>query len=208
LQIVTALFATTAPVLIGAALIAGDALPLLLGEKWRGLVVPFQFLAPAGAALVIVATLPPLLNALGRPDIPMKVEMMSIVIYPVLLLLAAKTFGLLGVCAIWIIIYPTHVLGLVHATRHATGLTVGRLLRELRPFAMALVVMSGAVVLTQSYAASQTTGMRVMLCVAIGGLAYAGAAMAILGRDRLMAGIAFIKQLKNSWRQPDTGVAV
>ncbi|MBY0232183.1 MAG: lipopolysaccharide biosynthesis protein, partial [Gemmataceae bacterium] len=68
-RLTTLLGAIAVPVLAGMALVADDAFPLVLGEKWNPAILPFQLLSLVGILNVLVYTLSPLLNALGRPDL-------------------------------------------------------------------------------------------------------------------------------------------
>ena len=60
------------PVLTGMALVANEAFVLLLGEKWIPAIRPFQLLCMVGAIMVVKTSLPPLITALGRPDLNVK----------------------------------------------------------------------------------------------------------------------------------------
>lgn len=195
LRMVAGLFATIAPALIGAALIAADAIPLLLGDKWHGMIAPFQILAPAGALMAIAATVSPLINALGRPDIPMKYEMTCAVVFPISILIAAGLGGLLGVCIVWVIVYPIMVSGLIHASRHLTGIPIGRFLRELSPFAMALAVMALAVIAARTYLAPADPGTRMLLSIVVGAVAYISAAVVLMGPSSALNAVTFFKNL-------------
>ncbi len=195
LRLVTVLFATTAPALLGAALVADDIIPLLLGEKWRGLILPFQILAPAGAFMAIAATLSPLLNALGRPDIQMKYEMTCAVVYPITFLAAAQLYGLLGVCAVWLIVYPIQTVGIIHAARHATGISVFQLLFRFAPFLKALGAMIVAVLLVRWGTVHLNAMVRALLSVIAGASVYVGAAVLFMGRDAVLGIVGFMRDL-------------
>lgn len=195
LRMVAALFATTAPVLVGSALVAGDGFPLLLGEKWRDIAVPFQMLAPAGALMAIAATVSPLLNALGRPDIPMKYEMTGAVVYPLSMFIGGELFGLVGVCAVWILVYPLMVAGLVHFSREVTGLSIGRYLRQLAPFAKSLLAMVAAVLLVRTAAAELSPLARLSLLIGVGAAVYTAAALLFVGPSSAMAALSFMREV-------------
>src|SRR5207253_6738045 len=57
------------PVTVGMALVAEDGIIVVLGEKWRLAVLPFQLLCVSGLFRVYSAMFPMLFNALGRPDL-------------------------------------------------------------------------------------------------------------------------------------------
>ena len=199
LRLITLLFATTAPVLIGAALVAADMLPLLLGEKWRGLVLPFQFLAPAGMFIAIATTLSPLLNALGRPDIPMKNELTCAIVYPIAFLAAAKFHGLLAVCAVWLFLYPIQTVAIIQISRETTGISIFHVIGRLAPFIKeVLAAMVIAVWLVQSATGQMNAGVRILASVAAGGSAYAAAVAFFMGQDAMRSIGDFIRDLSKS----------
>src|SRR5262249_38681599 len=70
------------PTLIGMALVAPDAFAVVLGERWVPAVLPFQLLSGAGLLMVLSHSLPPVFNALGRPDINMKYTLVCTLLFP------------------------------------------------------------------------------------------------------------------------------
>lgn len=198
LRLVSALFALMAPALIGAALISDEGIPLLLGDKWQQLVLPFQILAPVGALMMIATTVPPLLNALGRPDIPFKYVAVCSTIYPFAFLIAAKLNGLIGICFAWLILYPVQTLALIHASRHLTGVSASAMIGRLGPFLKALVAMIIAVLLVRSGLSELRPSARIAACVACGALVYGAAVYIFVGREAISRTIRLVRELKTS----------
>jgi teichuronic acid exporter len=121
------------PTLTGLALVADVAIPLILGAKWREAVLPVRVLAPIGALMVVGSSLSPLFNALGRPDIGLKYNLVCVTVFPAAFLAAGFNGGLLGVCLAWLVIHPVLVAGLIHFTRSITGITLYEVLRMHAP---------------------------------------------------------------------------
>ncbi len=71
------------PALAGMALVASDGIPVLLGAKWADAVLPLQLLCPVGMMMMIATPLPPMFNAIGRPDINAKYSGVCAVFFPV-----------------------------------------------------------------------------------------------------------------------------
>ena len=74
---------STFPATIGFALVAGEGIPLVLGQKWIGMIAPLQVLCVYAAVRSIVAILPKVLTASGNPQFVMRVEVMGLVIMPI-----------------------------------------------------------------------------------------------------------------------------
>jgi len=76
------------PLAIGTILVAPDLTFGLLGAKWEPIIVPMQLLSAAGLARGLGATIGPLFQSQGRPNIPprfsiVKLAILAIGLYPV-----------------------------------------------------------------------------------------------------------------------------
>jgi O-antigen/teichoic acid export membrane protein len=137
------------PVLVGLALVAGDGIPLLLGERWQPAVLAFQLLCPVGVILVVSSALHQTLAALGRPDVTLKYNVACAVLYPSGFFLAAWLYGTVGVCVVWLVLTPLLVATLIHATRGVTDIGVRDVLAAQRPVLMGVVFMASCVLVVQ-----------------------------------------------------------
>jgi O-antigen/teichoic acid export membrane protein len=175
-----------APTLAGMALVAPDAFSVLLGPKWGPAILPFRLLATVGVLLVVVASLPPLLNALGRPELPFRYTAVCAVIMPASFVVGVRVWGVVGVCLAWLVVYPVIVAGFYHFTRRVTGVGLGHLLRAHAPVLGAVLVMVACVLLAQHAARGlEPAGLRLALTVATGALVYAGVLMLFARRTVL-----------------------
>jgi teichuronic acid exporter len=168
------------PALAGMALVAADGLPLFLGERWRPAVLPFQLLCPVGALMLIGAAVPPLLNALGRPDINVRSTAVCAALFPAGFGAAAWWFGqggdaeagLVGVCLVWLALYPLTVGGLLYLTRHLTGVTPLAVLSSHRPVLVGVGVMASCVLSVQQALAAAPAAARLSAAIAVGATSY------------------------------------
>ena len=97
------------PALVGLALVAQDAILVVLGAKWLPAVLPLQIMSLAGVVMVLGSSIDVLYNALGRPDINFRFTALSVVVYPPLFYLCGRYWGLTGVALVWAICYPIMV---------------------------------------------------------------------------------------------------
>lgn len=197
LQLLSLVLCFVAPVLVGAALVANDVLPVVLGEHWRPIVVPFQILAPVGVSMIIATTLTPLLNALGRPDIPMKFTAVCTAIYPPAFLLATYWFGLVGACLVWLVLFPAQTVLMIHLSRGTTGVSVPLLLRKLTPVLAGLLMMAVSVTVVRYMTAHLPLAPRVALNVATGAFTYAGCVLQFGGWRMVETLLAMLRQLRS-----------
>lgn len=163
------------PTLAGMALVAEDGLTVVLGEKWLPAVLPFRLLSLVGVIMVVSATLPPLLNALGRPDVNVKYNGVCLLVFPAGFALFGSRYGLAGVCGVWLVCYPLVVAGLVVSTRRLTGVSVRDLLQAQTPVVAAALFMA-AVVLAVQWGMNdyERTPLRLGVSIAAGAAAYGG----------------------------------
>jgi O-antigen/teichoic acid export membrane protein len=175
------------PTLAGLALVADVAIPLLLGAKWREAVLPFRLLAPVGALMVISSSLPPLFNALGRPDIGLKYNVVCVTVFPAVFVMAGLRGGLVGVCLAWLVLYPVLVAGLIHCTRSITGITLREVVRVHSPLLSGVVWMCTIVSLVR-YAMPEASFWHLSAAIFSGAAVYAGWIFAV-ARETVVADV-------------------
>jgi hypothetical protein len=121
-------------------------------------------------------TLHPVLNALGRPDIPAKYNLACAVLMPACFALLGSRYGLEGICAVWVVIYPLITCALVVLSRRVTGFGLKDLASSLAPDFGAVALMAVAVLCTRQFLAASDGGaaFRLILSIAVGVIAYGG----------------------------------
>jgi teichuronic acid exporter len=141
------------PILAGMALVAPDACRLLLGDRWEEAIVPLQLLAAVGSVMVYSNALPPLLNALGRPELNARYAAACLLVMPLGFVvggrvgstLGGKDAGLVGVCVAWLVLYPLVAGGFVVLTRSVSGVGLWDLFRAQLPILAGVSLMILAV---------------------------------------------------------------
>jgi O-antigen/teichoic acid export membrane protein len=183
------------PAMAGMALVAEDGFSVVLGEKWLRAVLPFQLLSIAGIALVIGSSLPPLFNALGRPDINFKYTAACALVFPVSFFVMGLFQGVIGICLVWLVFYPLMVGGLVFLNHRTTGFGLRDLLSVQAPVVGATLFMAGCVLAAQWLLADlDLISLRLGLTVAVGVAAYGGFTLAF-ARHTVLA------DLRAVWRE-------
>jgi O-antigen/teichoic acid export membrane protein len=163
------------PVLVGMALVAPDAFSLVLGERWAQAVLPFQLLSVVGIVRLYAASLPPLFNALGRPDVNLRYTAVCALVLPAGFYVGGSLAGLEGVCIAWLVLYPLIVAGLLVATRELTGLGLGEMLFAQRAVLGGVLFMTAVVLLVRwGLADLSWPWLRLGVSCAIGAASYAG----------------------------------
>ena len=204
------------PVLAGMAIVAPEAFGLLLGAKWLPAVLPFRLLAGVGLMMIYAASLPPLFDGIGRPDLTLRYSAFCAVLFPTAsycgvtwgFQLAGGHGGLVGVCLAWLVLYPLVIVGLVALTRPITGVGVLDLARPQWSVALAAVVMMFAVWLVRSpiprldptlYEAADVRFrlvLRLVLSIVVGAAVYAGVMVLVARRTVLADLVRLYKELR------------
>jgi PST family polysaccharide transporter len=180
------------PGLGGLALVADDALPLVLGERWRPAVLPFQLLCPVGVLMIVNAALQQTFGALGRPDVTMKFNGACALVLPAGFFLGGSMVGLVGICAAWLVLYPFLLVVLLRWTRDIAGITVTAILRSQCPVLLGTAFMAGCVLLARlALGAEGPAGVRVLVAVGAGVASYA-AWMLLTARRTVLADLRLV----------------
>ena len=128
------------PVMWGLSSVAPEAVSVVLGAKWEQVAVPLQLLALIMPLRMLSALLPPVTDSLGRADVALRNLAISAVIMPIAFVIGSS-WGLLGLSAAWVIVYPLMVLQNIHASVKVIGLSTKAFLSAVaRPSIAAAIV--------------------------------------------------------------------
>lgn len=104
----------TFPAVFGTAMVAPEFVHLLLGKKWETAIVPLQLLALYASFRAIRTLIAPLLNALGEPRVVKTNSLLILLVLPVCFYIGTH-WGITGVAACWVLVYPILSLPLLLA---------------------------------------------------------------------------------------------
>lgn len=174
LRLVGLMGAVALPIYAGMALVADDGVRLVLGAKWGPSVVPLQLLCVPGYALFLILTLHPVMNALGRSDLPAKYNAVFTLTMPAAFLLLGRRYGLVGICSAWAVCFPLISLALIQLSRPALGFGLPELARAHWPACASVAVMAAAVLGVQrGLPGADLAPLRLALAVGVGAGVYA-----------------------------------
>lgn len=196
----------TFPTTIGFALVARDAVPVILGPKWNGMIVPLEVLCVYAAFRSIVALVPRVLTTVGNPRFVMRVELSGLVLMPVAFWIGSH-WGIGGIAFGWVFAYP--ILAFLHywKTFKAIEMRVGEYLSALRPALDGLTAMVLAVgLLKWTLPSGHSPWLRLTLQMGVGAAVYL-AAVTLLHRDRVMHFLSIAKRARAPRLQTEPGTA-
>lgn len=186
LRITEGIALVTFPATWGIALVAPDFVVLVLGEKWRGAIVPLQILAVSTGLRSITPLLAQVLNAVGLAGANMGYGLLCAGVLVPAFYGAAKAWGTAGLAMAWLIVYPLLVLPAAYRALKAIHLSAREYLASLWPAASATIFMCAAVLAARLASGQLPRGARLAIEIATGAVSYVLTCL-VMHRSRLLA---------------------
>jgi O-antigen/teichoic acid export membrane protein len=186
---------TIFPLLFGLAIVAPEAVELLLGPKWAIAAAPLRWLAIFMTIRTMMSVMNQLLSTLRLTRFAMWMSLLTFVLMPVAFYLASP-LGVGAVALAWLLTSPITVMPVAWKLFRAIGCSVTSYLNALLP----ALVGSGAMLVCVLALRSQLplhgwAGLATE--VAVGGLAYC-ACLWVFYRSRVMRFVRFFDDLRRS----------
>ncbi len=170
------------PALVGLALVADSFVPVVLGERWRPMVTPLRMLCVVGVLKALAVTLSPVLYARDRAGVLLRYAVGSALLMPLAFITGAR-FGIAGVAAAWLAVYPLLFAYLLRLVLRELRLGAFAYLWNLAWVGLGVAAMIVAVAALQA-AVEGPPALRLLLASALGAAVYAAV---ILSADRTLA---------------------
>jgi teichuronic acid exporter len=196
----------TFPTTIGLMLVAHEAIPLVMGQKWNGMVAPLQVLCVYTTIRSIIAILPKVLTTVGKARFVMRVEVSGLVLMPIAFWIGSH-WGISGIAYGWIAAYPILALAEYWKMIKTIEMKASDYLRALRPAldgcaAMILAILGLKWVLHPAHGGWS----RLSLEVAVGAAVYISTILLLHpSRARHFLGIA--RRIRGPKLDPEAAVA-
>jgi len=194
------------PAMIGMALVAREAVPLIMGKKWSGMIGPLQVLCAYATVRSIAAILPKVLTAIGQPRFVMRAEVCGLVLMPIAFWIGSH-WGITGIAYGWVAAYPFIALAEYWKTIRSIEMKFSEYVRALRPALDSSAVMVLSVLAVKCVLPAQMTSwLRLTIEVGMGATAYIVTVM-LLHRSRALYFLNTLRGLRQPKLQADAGVA-
>jgi O-antigen/teichoic acid export membrane protein len=190
LKAVKLIMLVTCPLYFGLAVVAPDAVSLVLGAKWAAMAPLVSVLALAMPALTLHILFAPAVNAVGRPKITMQASMLGALLMP-LAFLGGIRWGAPGLTWAWLLAFPLVPLFAFVRSRRLLGITATQLGAAVAPGLGAGAAMALPVHALASALREWDAWARLGLSVAAGGLAYS-AILYLFSRATLLELVALV----------------
>jgi teichuronic acid exporter len=201
-EITHALAAAMFPCFAGIALTAPLFVPLLLGEKWNGIIPPLQLLCVHAGLRAAFTVVPQSLQAAGKGRIVLENGLFALGIYVPGFVLFGTHFGARGLAVAWCVGTPLLLARLWHALAKSVGIPRGSIWRLLWAPALSTGIMAAAIVgcrvLLQDLLGR---GETLLLMVGVGIASYL-ASLAILDTSAMRNWLRQMQRPKSAIRTP------
>jgi PST family polysaccharide transporter len=187
------------PLMLGLALVAEEAIPVILDPRWLPAIMPLRWLAVYMTLRPLGTLAEQVLISQRQTRFTMQMSVLSFCVLPAGFLVAALWKGPTAVAAAWLVLAPLTILPLFYKLLRTIHLPLRELLSALWPAVAACIPMVPAVWFLRAALLSQGRSLiTVLACeVLVGGLVY-GAVLLAFFRPRLQRYQRFASQLRGS----------
>jgi O-antigen/teichoic acid export membrane protein len=190
------------PLMTGLAFVAPQAVQLVLGPGWDGVVRPLQFLGLYMIMRVLGVLTEQVLVSQRMTRFTMRIAMLNFLVMPLAFFFAARWKGANGVAAAWFLLSPVTIAPLVIVLLRRIKLPLREFAGSLVPAAAGSAVMCAALFALNTRLASWSIVTRLAIQVAVGGAVYLGF-IAIFFRGRILRYVNFVQGLRKPKDTPN-----
>ncbi|WP_295428522.1 MOP flippase family protein [uncultured Thiodictyon sp.] len=165
-RVTTYIALITFPMMTGIALVAGDFVPIVLGNKWEPAVPIIRILCFVGAIQSVGSTVGDVYLSQGRSDIMLKWALATTPLFGAAFYLGT-TWGIVGVAICYAAVNVPLWITAHHIANRLIGLEPTRFWRSLLPATVISLIMAAAVITTQMLCDFYNIDPRVRLGTAI-----------------------------------------
>jgi PST family polysaccharide transporter len=188
---------TVTPTMLGLAVVAPQAVPMILGPKWVAAIGPLQWLGLFMIVRVLGTLSEQVLISQRLTRFTMRMSIMNFIVMLLAFVATAKWQGPVGVAASWIVLSPVTILPLLIILLRSINLRLREYVAALLPSAAGSAVMCLALPGINHLAASTSWPSQVHLALTVtGGAVVYGAFVLLFFRKRVFRYINFLQNFR------------
>jgi O-antigen/teichoic acid export membrane protein len=181
------------PIFMGISSVGPEIISILLGEKWALSIYPIILISLISPIGMISGLVQSMLKGLGRADASFRNILTASVLMPLAFLIGSK-WGIVGVCAAWLVAYPIYFVIMSKRSCRIIGIGFIDLLKAMgRPFLASAGMYLAVVVIRQLIAGVLSTLTGLVLLIISGAVVLAILVLSI-NRERLFEALALWKR--------------
>jgi O-antigen/teichoic acid export membrane protein len=185
------------PLMLGLGVVAPEAVQVVLGSKWAGVVAPLRWLVLFMTLRTLATLMEQVLISKRLTGFTMRMSLLNLFVMPPAFFIAAHWKGTSGVAATWIVLAPVTIFPLVWKVLRAINSNLRELVVELLPAVAGVSAMVGVLLLLRAWLAPQPwpAVFRLTVQVAVGAVVYVAVLMGFF-REKVMRYVRFVQDLR------------
>lgn len=182
------------PLLWGISALAPELVLVLFGDTWRDAIPALQILPLIVPLRMIFSVLLTTSLALGHRKLDVRNTVANLVVIPTGFLIGAQ-FGLVGLCASWMVAVPLVYALTVPPAMRNVGFRRADLMRTAGPPSLAAAAMYGAVAMSREIGSDLSPALALMLLASLSALTYS-ATLRVTAPMHFEVMFTFLRSLK------------
>lgn len=196
-NITSVIAAVIFPATIGIAMVAPEFVPLILGPKWSGVIIPLELLALHALIRSLIILLIPVLNVIGEERLVMWNSIVAMIVLPLSFYIGSH-WGTTGIAAAWVLIYPAVHLPLLSRVFRKLHFPIYEYFRALWPAISGCLVMVLCIEFLRLVLSNELPlSARLCLEIVTGIFSY-GLVLFVLHRNYVHAILQFVKTYRRT----------
>ena len=172
LRTVQLVLLVTAPIFLGIVATAPVLVEVIFGQQWLEMAPLMQIIGLAMPLMTLQILFAPVSNALGRPDVSMRVSMAGAVIFLAAFLIGAQ-WGITGLAYAWLAAAPLQLLVTILLAGQVSGIGLVSVLRASLPAFASAAIMAATLAWLDDLAHPHLPALpHLALLIAAGALIY------------------------------------
>jgi teichuronic acid exporter len=185
------------PLMVGLGLVAPEAIRVILGPAWMGVVAPLRWLVLFMTMRTLATLLEQVLISQRATGFTMRMSLLNLCLMPVAFYIAAQQSGTGGVAASWMFLAPITVFPLIWKVSRTVHAGIREFAYALLPAVSGTAAMAVAVLALRRWLESQGLSPLASLILQVGtGVAVYGAVLLGLFRERVVRYVRFMQDIR------------
>jgi PST family polysaccharide transporter len=151
LKVIQTIALITFPMLAGIAILAEPFVLIVLGEKWEPMIPILSLLALVAIPQSIFTVNGTIFLNTGRPDIPLKINIISLPLYAIGFYVGLKLNGVMGLVYAYIIIYAALIIPIYYFSAKNMNLKLSVFVKNLLPVIAPTILMCAMTIILKTY---------------------------------------------------------
>ncbi|MGM0503943.1 MAG: MOP flippase family protein [Bacteroidota bacterium] len=173
LKVIQTIALITFPMLAGIAILSEPFVLIVLGDKWEPMIPILSLLALVAIPQSIFTVNGTIYLNTGRPDIPLKINLISLPLYAIGFYVGLKLNGVIGMVYAYITIYTLLIFPIYYFSASQMNLKILVFLKKIYPIILSTTLMSSVILVVNFFSLiNEKNILSFLLIISLGILTY------------------------------------